>query len=257
MKHSILIAGAVIVSIALQSEAVAESTSRIVTGDVIANRSVTLATRIMGRITVVHAEEGDVVAAGSVIVDIDNTEFSAKLRSAEAAEERAQVEVAHRKRVLDRLNKLASKNAISKDAIDEAEYAYRVAEANLKIARAEIESIRSTFAETRIKVPFDAVVITKYAEIGMVTQPGEPLYQIQDQSRLKFRARVKERDLVHISLHDKAQIRITALSDTPVTATVVRIIPFGDQRHTFAIELELPDMPGLYPGMFGKAVFMK
>jgi len=203
----------------------------------------------------VHADEGDAIESGQVIVEIDDTEYRANLRSAEAARERAQAEMEHRQRIMDRLAKLAKKNATSEDAIDEADYALKVAASNLKAAQAEIDGILSTLAETRIKAPFDAVVITKYAEIGHVTQPGEPLYRIQDQSRLKFRARVKERDLAHINVSDTAQITISALGNTPVTATVIRVIPSGDERHTFIVELELPDTPGIYPGMFGKAVF--
>jgi RND family efflux transporter MFP subunit len=233
----------------------AEPLSRIVTGDVIANRTVTLATRIMGRITMIHAEEGDKVEAGQMIVELDDAEYQAKLRSAEAALEKMQVELAHRKRIKGRLAKLAKKNATSEEAMDEAEYAYQLAQSNLKAGQAEIDGIKATLAETRITVPFDAVVIRKYAEIGLVTQPGEALYQIQDQSRLKFRARVKEGDLGHIALNDEARITITALGDEAVTGTVMTIIPAGDERHTFVVELELPQKPGLYPGMFGKAVF--
>ncbi|MCP4982429.1 MAG: efflux RND transporter periplasmic adaptor subunit [Gammaproteobacteria bacterium] len=233
----------------------AASTTRIVTGDVIANRSVTLATRIMGRITQVSVSEGDAVKSGQVIVELDDTEFRARLNIALAAEERAEAEVEHRKRTRKRLQKLSQTNAVSQEALDEAVYALNVAKANLKSAKAEIESIRSTLAETRIKVPFDAIVIKKHAETGQVTQPGQPLYEIQDQSKLKFRARVKERDLAYIEVSDTAKVTISALGDEPVSASVIKVIPSGDDRHTFLIELTLPVKPGLYPGMFGKAVF--
>ncbi len=233
----------------------AAPSTQIVTGTVIANRTVMLSTRIVGRITQVHAEEGDAVSEGQVIVEIDDAELQAKLRSAQAAREKAQAELAHRKRVKNRLEKLAKKNATSEEAIDEAGYAYRVAVANVKAADAEIDAIRSSLAETRIKVPFDSVVIKKIAEKGLVTQPGEPLYKVQDQSRLKFRARVKERDLARIKAGDTVDVSIAALGDEPVKARVVSVIPSGDERHTFNVELELPDTPGLYPGMFGKAVF--
>jgi len=255
MKFPIILTCSLFISILLPESLEAASSARVVTGDVIANRTVTLATRIMGRITRVHADEGETVNEGQVIVDIDDTEYSAQLRSSEAAIERAQAELAHRQLIKNRLTELAKKNAIAQDAIDEANYQLAVAAANLKMAQAQIESIRATLAETQIKVPFDAVVIKKYAETGLVTQPGQALYEIQDQSRLKFRARVKERDLAHIKLNDRAQITITALGDEPVSATVIRVIPNGDDRHTFIIELSLPDRPGLFPGMFGKAVF--
>ncbi len=235
--------------------AIAAPSARVVTGDVIANRTVTLATRIMGRITRVHATEGDPISADQVIVEIDDTEYLAQLRAQEAAVDRARAEVIHRTRTRKRLEQLKKTNAVAQDAIDEATYGLQVAEANLKSALAQIDAIRSTLAETRIKVPFDSVVIQKMAEIGLVTQPGQPLYEIQDQSQLKFRARVKERDLAHIKLNDQAQVTITALGDQPVNAIVIRIIPNGDDRHTFIVELALPKRAGLYPGMFGKAVF--
>ncbi len=253
MRLSLLIAALLF---PLLSESLyAASPARIVTGDVIANRSVTLATRIMGRITRVNATEGDKVESGQVIVELDDTEYQARLKVAQAARERAEAELAHRERTRRRLETLAQDNNVSREAIDEAIYALEVAAANLKAAQAEIESIRSTLAETRIRAPFDAIVIDKFAETGLVTQPGQALYEIQDQSRLKFRARVKERDLVHIRVDDTAKITITALGDEPVEARVIKVIPNGDERHTFLIELALPERPGLYPGMFGKAVF--
>ena len=233
----------------------AASSERIVTGNVMANRSVTLATRIMGRITRVHATEGDKLTSGQVIVEIDDVEYRAHLKSAEASQDQARAELAHRKRIKVRLQQLVKTNVVSQDVIDEATYRLEVAEANLKVAQAQIEVIHSTLAETRIKAPFDSIVIKKFAETGLVTQPGQPLYEVQDQSQLKFRARVKERDLAHIKLNDKALITITSLGDEPVSASVIRIIPNGDARHTFIIELALPQRSGLYPGMFGKAVF--
>jgi RND family efflux transporter MFP subunit len=248
-------AGLLMVLVLSSGPALAAEAGRVVTGNVIANRTVTLATRIMGRITRIHATEGDQVVEGQVVVELDDTEFRAQLKIAEATKERAEAERANRQRSRKRLQKLAQTNAISQEALDDAVYRQAVAEANLKVAEAEIEAIISTLAETRIKAPFDAVVIRKLAEIGLVTQPGQALFEVQDQSQLKFRARVKERDLAHIKLNDTAAVTITALSAEPVTARVVKLIPYGDDRHTFIIELELPIRPGLYPGMFGKAVF--
>lgn len=253
MRLSVLIAAALLVP--SFGPLHAASPARIVTGDVIASRTVTLATRIMGRITRIHATEGDRISGGQVIVELDDTEYQARLRIAEAARERAVAELAHRERTRERLERLEQDSNVSREAIDEAIYAQAVAAANLKAAQAEIESILSTLAETRIEAPFDAVIIGKYAEIGLVTTPGQALYEIQDQSRLKFRARVKERDLVHINEGDIARVTITALGGEPLEAPVIKLIPHGDERHTFLIELALPQRAGLYPGMFGKAVF--
>jgi RND family efflux transporter MFP subunit len=239
----------------LSAPAILHASSIIVTGDITANREVVLSTRIMGRITKVHAEEGDSVNLGQVIIELDDQEYQARLRIAEASRERTKAELAQRQRTRNRLQELTKTDAVSQDAVDEAVYGLEVAEANVKSAQAEIESIQSTLAETRIKVPFDAVVIKKMAEEGLVTQPGQALYEIQDQSSLKFRARVKERDLARIKVDDRAMITISALRSEPVEARVIKVIPSGDSRHTFLMEMSVPNLPGLYPGMFGKAVF--
>ena len=88
----------------------ADSGARIVTGDVVANRSVTLATRIMGRITRVNALEGDRIRNGQVIVELDDTEYQARLKIAQASLERADAELAHRERTRKRLEKLLANN---------------------------------------------------------------------------------------------------------------------------------------------------
>ena len=88
----------------------AASSERIVTGNVMANRSVTLATRIMGRITRVHAAEGDKLTGGQVIVEIDDVEYRAQLKSAEASQDQAMAELAHRKRIKVRLQQLVKTN---------------------------------------------------------------------------------------------------------------------------------------------------
>ncbi len=245
------------VSVAMPDFVRADMSTSVATGTITANRSVTLATRIMGRIINVRAEEGDPVTAGQVLVEIDDADLEAKLKVAEATKERVQAELAHRQRAKERLTRLLKSKATSEDAIDEAEYALQVARASLKAAQAEIEAIRTTLEETRIKVPFNAVVINKYVETGHVTQAGEPLYRIQDQSRLRFRSRVKEEDLSHITVDDAVEVTIPALDDQSLSAKVIRIIPSGDDRHTFVVELALPLKQGLFPGMFGKAVFKK
>ncbi len=72
------------VSVAMPDFVRADMSTSVATGTITANRSVTLATRIMGRIISVHAEEGDPVTAGQVLVEIDDADLEARLKVAEA-----------------------------------------------------------------------------------------------------------------------------------------------------------------------------
>jgi|GEM_PF-4073643 len=126
MKSAQALTGSLLLLLILFTPVSAASPGRIVTGDVIANRSVTLSTRIMGRITQVNASEGEQVKSGQVIVEIDDAEYRARLKVAQALTERARAELAHRQRTRSRLEKLTQTDAVSRDAVDEAIYALEV-----------------------------------------------------------------------------------------------------------------------------------
>jgi len=95
MKFSTLLAGLMLLPMLMSAPVNSASSERIVTGNFIANRSVTLATRIMGRITQVHASEGDKLTSGQIIVEIDDIEYRAQLKSAEASKDKASASPTH------------------------------------------------------------------------------------------------------------------------------------------------------------------
>ncbi len=100
------------------SMSLAQAADRIITGDVVANRSVTLASRIMGRVTAIHAEESDTVAVNEALVELDDSEYQARLKVASAALERALADQAHKQRTLKRLESLGVNSSVSQEAID-------------------------------------------------------------------------------------------------------------------------------------------
>ena len=226
------------------------------TGVVVAEREVTLAARIVGRIASVNVEEGDEVQAGELLIDIDDAQYRADLSSGRALLSQQQVTLAHMQRLDERFSRLYEQKSVSQDKADEARFNFEVAQAAVQRAEAELEKIEVLLAETKIKAPFAGVIIRKDSEIGKVTAPGEPLLTIEDQGSLKFRTRISEQDISDIELGQEITVIIDALDDLSLTGTVSKIIPSGDMStHEFTIEATLPEQAKLYPGMFGKAEF--
>ena len=226
------------------------------TGVVVADREVTLAARIVGRIVAVNVEEGDAVQAGDLLVDIDDAQYRADLSSAQALLSQQQVRLRHMQRLDERFSSLYEQKSVSLDKADEARFNFEVAQAAVQRAQAELEKIEVLLAETKIKAPFSGVVIRRNSEIGKVTAAGEALLTIEDQGKLKFRTRISEQDISLIELGQEIAVIIDALDDLRLTGTVSKIIPSGDlSTHEFTIEATLPLQEKLYPGMFGKAEF--
>jgi len=226
------------------------------TGVVVADREVTLAAKIVGRIVAVNAQEGDTVEVGELLVDIDDAQYRADLSSAQALLSQEQVRLKHMQRLDVRFSSLYEQKSVSQDKADEARFNFEVAQAAVQRAQAELEKINVLLAETKIQAPFSGVVVRKNSETGKVTAPGEPLLTIEDQGKLKFRTRISERDIAAIKLGQEITVIIDALDDLHLAANVSKIIPSGDlSTHEFTIEATLPAQAKLYPGMFGKAEF--
>lgn len=229
---------------------------RIASGVVMPDRGVDLAAKMMGRITRITHLEGDSVKQGDLLVALDSATLQAELASALASVELAQAELKNLKKRETRLKDLQKKHSVSEDALDSAIFSAAAATAKLKIAKATVASVKSSLKEMKILAPFNGVITNQTAEVGAVTQPGASLLRLEDHSRLKFRAKVKDRDIPSIKLGDVVQVTIDALSENPLPGKVSKIIPSGDLKtHAFVVEISLPPTTHLYPGMFGKVRF--
>lgn len=228
------------------------------TGVVMAERSVTLAAKIIGRVAAVNVEEGDRVEAGDVLVDIADAELRANLAATQARLRMEELNWAHQEKIAERIRNLREQGTVSAENLDDANFKVDAAEQAVASAKAEIARARAMLAESKIRAPFAGVIIRRDVEPGDVTAPGEPLLVLEDHDTLKFRTSVKEQDIARIENGQTVTVTIDALNNLALTATVTKIIPSGDlSTHEFIVEATLSRHNKLYPGMFGKAGFAR
>lgn len=246
----ILICG---IAIAQQSVNLSPPTS---TGVVVPDRTVTLAAKIVGRVVAVNADEGGRVRMGDIMVDIGDAELRANLSAAEARLRMEEVSLAHQKKLAERVRRLKEQGTVSAEKQDDANFKVDAGEQAVAIARAEVARARAMLAETKIRAPFDGVIIRRDIETGDVTAPGEPLLVLEDHTTLLFRTNLKEQDVSRVEIGQPIVVTIDALDDLALQATVTKVVPSGDlSSHEFLVEATLPPQDKLYPGMFGKAEF--
>ena len=242
-------------SIAQQSVNLPAPTS---TGVVVPDRTVTLAAKIVGRVVAVNADEGDRVKAGDIMVDIGDAELRANLSAAAARLRMEEVSLAHQKKLAERVRRLREQGTVSAENLDDANFKVEAGEQAVAIARAEVARARAMLGETKIRAPFDGVIIRRDIETGDVTAPGEPLLVLEDHATLLFRTNVKEQDVPRVETGQTIVVTIDALDDLALEATVTKIVPSGNlSSHEFLVEATLPAQEKLYPGMFGKAEFRR
>jgi len=210
-----------------------------VTGQVAATFQAVLSSRIQGSIDKLFVREGTPVAKGQTLVQLDNRDVEADLA-------RASADVENTKAQLERMSQLYDRDAVSKQEMENATRAFKVAEANHNAVVAQL-------SYTVVKAPFDGVVTEKMVETGELASPGQPLLKMENPRKLRLEATVAEGDLRSISPGDKIAVIIDALGGPVLDGVVWKILPVGDpQTHTFTVKVDLPQTPGLKTGMFGR-----
>lgn len=210
-----------------------------VTGQVAPIFQATLSSRIQGTINTLLVREGSKVSKGQTLIQLDSRDLQAELA-------RVSAEIENAKAHLDRMNQLYIQDAVSKQELENATRAYRVAEASRNAVEAQL-------SYTTVKAPFDGVITEKHVEAGELASPGHPLLKMEDPLHLRLEATVAEGDLRSVSRGDKIPVSIDALGGQPVNGTVSQILPAGDPRtHTFMVKVNLPKTVGLKTGMFGR-----
>ncbi len=226
------------------------------TGVILPAHQVVLSAKIMGRVNKIAVEEANVVKKGTVLLTLEDAEPRADLSSAKASVALAKEELKHAQRVEERMKRLAKSQSVSQDRIDDAVFQSAAAKERVKVAEANVAKVQAMLKQSSIKAPFDGVITEKKVELGHLTQPGEALFVLEDHSQLKFRMKVKEKDIPYIKLEQPLTITIDALQGLKLEAKVSKLIPSGDPAtHAFVVEALLEPADNLYPGMFGKAEF--
>ena len=225
-------------------------------GTVEARRSYLIGPTAAGRVKAVHADVGETVKAGQLLVEIDPVDLDERLRSTEAAYARAASAVtaaeAQRKDALarrqlaelnaKRYRDLGGKNFVSTSAVegkqqelDSAQAAVEASEANLQGARqdqlrlkADQEGIRQQRGNLRLLAPRDGLVTSRDAEPGSTVIAGQAALRLVEPDSLWVKARLDQGRSRGLAVGQMADIVLRSNASTHYPGKVARIEPVSD-----------------------------
>src|SRR3989454_6208345 len=208
-------------------------------------KKVDVSADITGRITKIAVREGELVAKGQFLLQIDPTVYEAKLQRAQAAYSSAAAEVVQARanrdqaqRALRRTRELRdqSPNLVAPEQLEQAETAFEVAEANLTAAqhqvdqsRAAVQEARDNLRKTHLVAPMAGRVTRLPVEEGEVAVPSTfskdigLLMTISDLSVIQAKVQVDETDVVRLHLGDSVEVSIDAFPDTTFMGRVTKV----------------------------------
>ena len=148
-------------------------------------RRATPAARIMAKVVEAIFQEGERVEAGHVLIRLDTRDLLARKSQAQAASDTAATALNIAKLNLDRMRNLKASGSVSRHQMELTEVAYAQAEASVAATKSAIEELEVNFSYSVAAAPFQGTVVRKMVEEGNMVAPGQPLFIIEDDSKLR------------------------------------------------------------------------
>ena len=209
------------------------------TGDVIPYQQAIIYARINGNLETMSAQLGATVKGGQILARIDSVEPYDQVQQMSATYENSRLSA-------ERSKSLLRGNLISKQDVDNAEAAMKVAKANYELAKTRL-------GYTRITAPFPGIITRRYLDPGTyLASSSTPLYQLMYIDSLKIVINIQERDLVQVKRGTRAEITVDAYSNRVFVGAVTRMADALDlSTRSMAVEIDIPNFDHLLkPGMF-------
>lgn len=185
-----------------------------------------------------HARAGDVVRDGQLLAVLDDRDLVL---------ERLRWATQHRERVVK----------YQKALVEGQRAEAKVAQAQIDEATARIDLLDAQIARTKIKAPFDGIVIAGdlSQSVGSAIRRGEQLFKVAPLNAYRVVLEVDEADIAVISPGQRGHLRVSAMPDEPLPYVVDRITPITESkegRNLYRVEAHLEQANlRLRPGMSG------
>ena len=216
-----------------------------------------LATRIMGQVKQVNAEEGDRVSAGQALIQLDSRDISSRVEQSQAGLAAAKSQLTNASAYYERIKKLYEQKSATRQALDNARTGYEAAQAAVKAAEGRITEARASLDYTNITAPFAGFVTSRSVQKGDMASPGMPLVTVEMQDSMKILTTVSEQDVGMIEKGDAAWIETDVPGLERQTARVEAVVQGADPRtRRFRVKLVVTNLEGrLRSGMFARVYF--
>jgi RND family efflux transporter MFP subunit len=235
-------------------------------GYVVAQRKAAVASKATGRLEWLGVEEGSKVRTGEVIARLENRDVLAVSDQAVAGVNSAKAELADAQQNYGRMKELREKGYVAQSELDSADTRQKRAEAAVSGADAALRSAQVAVEYTLIRAPFDAVVLTKNADVGDIVTPlgaaanaKASVVTIADMTSLQVEVDVSESNLARVKAGQPCEIQLDALPDNRFRGVVHMIVPTADRsKASVMVKVRFAERdPRVLPEMSARVAFLE
>jgi RND family efflux transporter MFP subunit len=204
-------------------------------------REVVVGTERAGRLVHLTLEEGQAVARGDLLAELDSDELRAALAEDRARVTEAEADVRLAESTLKRRAELTAEGIVAAHELDQAQRDLDIARARLETGRAAVSRDEAQLRKTRILAPISGTVTGRHAQAGETLEAGQRVLTLADLTRLRIEAEADEADADALGVGAPVSITCEAfpgrawrgrVEDIPRSVTLRRLKPQDPGRPT-------------------------
>lgn len=227
-----------------------------VTGTITPVRQALLSAEVAGLIQDIHADIGDRVKKGDLLLTLDQELGSIQRDAALAEVARVRELLADSRRRLAELQQLVGKNHVAETVVESLGSEVRERSAQLQAAQVETERLSAVLRRHQVAAPFSGTVSLREVDMGEWVEPGTGLFELVDTDSLRADFRVPQRYFARIQ--PQTGIRVKLDSGETFNAQVEHKVPVSrSESRTFLLRTTIDARQQnleLIPGMSASAV---
>ena len=226
------------------------------TGTLIPYEKVTVSSELDGVLKEVRVDEGVPVTKGTVLVMIDDTDYSLEVKRAEAALRQAEASLSNTTVEYKRRESLYKEGLSTKEEFDAVSTRRSLAEAEIEKAKVSLSLAKQKLSKTNIYSPLLGVVRDKKVSAGDYVRNGSPLFKVIQIDPIKLSFTVPERDVGRLQTGQEVQFKVDPFPEKEFKGKLSIIYPTLDEKtRTLQVEAGVPNPAGLLiPGLFTQAL---
>lgn len=162
----------------------------------------TIAAEVNAVVLSVHADVGQAVKKGDLLLELDPADFHLNLKQAEANLASSQARLSQAAAKLKRAQSLGDNNYVSADELLERETDVMVYKAQIQVNEVAVSVARRNLEKCSLTAPFDGVVVRRSAQVGNFVRNGDPLIAVTQIDRFELDAEIPDNQADEVSRTD-------------------------------------------------------
>ncbi len=144
----------------------------------LSEESAAISSKLSGQIQKVLVKENQLVKEGELLLQIDDLEIAATIKSLQVSLEAQKKDVQYAKSLHDRNRSLFDVGGLAREKFEASEVLYATKQAAFEATRQKIVGLNVQLSYLNIKAPFDGIIGTLFSRKGDLASPGKPLLSI-------------------------------------------------------------------------------